>query len=153
MKLLITALVCLISVSVIGQCRETNNSISDYTFELSIAEFSDSTLMNNIPNKSEELRADFIKRRKRAFAIMGIEVGLLAGGVLLVNGIKNSNSDSASGSDPWVAAGDIDIPGFVTRIVAVIACVGVIIGTLVSSLIKNKRDYKKGIKLLSIPGS
>ena len=152
MKLLITALACMISVSVIGQCRETNNSISDYTFELSIAEFSDSTLMNNIPNKSEELRADFIKRRKRAFAIMGIEVGLLAGGVLLVHGIKNSNSGSASGSDPWVGA-DIDITGFVTRIVAVIACVGVIIGTLVSSLVKNKRDYKKGMELLSTVSS
>ena len=152
MKLLITALVCMISVSVIGQCRETNESISDYTFELSITESSDSTLMNNIPNKSEELKADFIKRRKRAFAIMGIEVGLLAGGVILVNGIKNSNSDSASGSNPWIGA-DIDITGVVTRIVAVIACVGVIIGVLVSSLVKNKRDYKKGMELLSTASS
>ena len=152
MKLLITALVCLISVSVIGQYQGKNNSISDYSFELILKEVSESIFINNLPNKGEELRADFIKRRKKAFAVMGIEVGLLAGGILLVNGIKNSNSDSASGSDPWIGA-DINITGFVTRIVTVIACVGVIIGTLASSLVKNKRDYKKGMELLSIPPS
>jgi len=149
MRLFITALAFISSASL----SIANVSVNlPYDYGVSIEELSDSTTADNFENKRLELKTELREKNRKAIVSACKREALLLGGVGFFLLITNSSSGSNS-SQPWVA---VDLSGLGNLIVAIVVGLGgsvLTLAVLITSLVKNKAEYKRSLKKLSNPAT
>jgi len=148
MRLFITALVFISSASL----SIANVSVNlPYDYGVSIEELSDSTTADNFENKRLELKTELREKNRKAIVSACKREALLLGGVGLFLLITNSSSGSNS-SQPWVAV-DYDLGNLIVAIVVGLGGSVLTLAVLITSLVKNKAEYKRSLKKLSNPAT
>ena len=143
MRLIITALAFIFFVLFSIADVSANHP---YDFGVSIVELSDSTTADNFENKKLELKAELKKKNGKAFVSAVISEALLLGsiGVFL---LLDDSSSGSSNSQPWVAV-DYDLGNLIVAIVVGLGGSVLIVAKLITTLVKNKADYKRSLKEL-----